>query len=65
MKLVKVHKMHDDGHISEYWDDVITDIDNDDRIMYLFGLKFGFAMEKVSENVYVTQYGERYTIVRE
>jgi hypothetical protein len=65
MKVVQVHRIRDDGHISAYWTNVYTDVDDIDRIMRLFGLEYGFAMEKVSENVYSTQYGDKYTIVRE
>lgn len=64
MRKVEVHRIYDDGHISPFYWNIVTDIDTNERVMRLYGLEFGFAMEKVSDNVYKTQYGETYTVVR-
>lgn len=65
MKTVQVHRYHvDEKRISPYYVEINTDIDTNDRVMRLYGLKFGYAMEKISDNVYENQYGEAYTVIR-
>lgn len=64
MRKVELHRIYDDGYVSPFYWNVVTDIDTNERVMRLFGLEFGFAMEKVSDNIYKTQYGEMYTVVR-
>lgn len=66
MTKVQVHKLDkNDGHIHEYYDDIITDIDTDERVMHLFGLQFGLGMTKIRDGVWSTQYGELFTVIRE
>ena len=64
MKKVEIHKILNNGNISDYFDEIITDIDTNDRIFRLFGLQFGLAMEKVEGDIYQSQYGEKFIIIR-
>lgn len=64
MTRVEVRPLHDDGSVGDSYDIINTDIDTDDRIMRLFGLQFGFSMEKVEEHIYQDQYKQRYIIIR-
>lgn len=64
MKKVEVHKILNNGNISDYYDEIITDIDTNDRIFRLFGLQYGLGMEKVEGDIYQSQYGEKFIIIR-
>lgn len=64
MKKVEIHKILSNGNISDYYDEIITDIDTNDRIFRLFGLQYGLGMEKVEGDIYQSQYGEKFIIIR-
>lgn len=66
MTKVQVHAIdNNDGHIKPYYTNIMADIDTDERVMRLFGLRYGFAMEKIRDGVWSTQYGDLYTVIRE
>lgn len=63
-KKVEIRKILSNGNISDYFCEIITDVDTNDRIFRLFGLQFGLAMEKVEGNISQSQYGEKFIIIR-
>ena len=64
MKRVEIHKILSNGNISGSFEYLITDIDTNDRIFRLFGLQYGLAMEKVEGDIYQSQYGEKFIVIR-
>lgn len=64
MKKVEIHKILNNGNISDCFDEIITDIDTNDRIFRLFGLQYGLAMKKLEGDIYQSQYGEKFIIIR-
>lgn len=61
---VEIHKILNNNTISDGYNVLITNIDTNDGIFRLFGLQYGFTMEKVEGDIYQNQYGVKFIVIR-